>query len=375
MTWKKITFKDFVTLQRGFDLPVSQMQEGEVPVIGSNCIMGYHNIAKIQPPGVITGRSGTLGVVQYSDQPYWPHNTALWVKDFKGNHPKFVYYFLRTLHLERFNRGTSVPTLNRNVLTTLEVRIPDYPEQEKIALLLSQYDNLIDNNLTRMELLEQLARLLYQEWFVQLRFPGYEHTRIVNGIPDKWQKGTVSDLGKIITGKTPSKKDPDNFGGKIPFIKIPDMHGNSIVIITEDSLSEKGAKSQEGTFLPENSILVSCIGTVGVVALNGYRAQTNQQINSIVPFKNYLRYFTYFCMIENRQKMVNLGGGSIMGNINKTKFSELSIILPSESLLSQFQQYVEPNFNQIKTLSIINQKLRSARDLLLPKLMNGELPV
>src|SRR5438552_4731366 len=109
MTWRRVQFKDFVTLQRGFDLPEAEMQEGDVPVLGSNCIIGFHNEAKVQPPGVVTGRSGTLGKVQFVDQAYWPHNTALWVKDFKRNDPKFVYYKLQTLNLDRFSSGASVP--------------------------------------------------------------------------------------------------------------------------------------------------------------------------------------------------------------------------------------------------------------------------
>jgi type I restriction enzyme S subunit len=119
MSLFEIEFRDFVTLQRGFDLPIPKMKEGEVPVLGSNCIVGYHNEVKVEPPGVVTGRSGTLGIVQYTDKPFWPHNTSLWVKDFKGNFPKFVYYKLQTLKLERFNGGASVPTLNRNVLAHL----------------------------------------------------------------------------------------------------------------------------------------------------------------------------------------------------------------------------------------------------------------
>ena len=171
MNWAEIPFKKFVTLQRGFDLPKSRMVDGVVPVLGSNCVIGYHNEMKVKAPGVVTGRSGTLGLVQYSELPFWPHNTALWVKEFKGNSPKFVFYKLKTLHLERFNGGASVPTLNRNVLDTLPIRIPKPAEQIRIASILSAYDNLIENNRRRIQLLEQAARLLYKEWFRPPPFP------------------------------------------------------------------------------------------------------------------------------------------------------------------------------------------------------------
>ena len=98
-------FKEFITLQRGYDLPKTQMVKGEFPVVGSTSVVGFHNEYKQNPPGVVTGRSGSLGAVQYITCKYWPHNTTLWVKDFKGNHPRYVYYLLKTLPLAKYNAG------------------------------------------------------------------------------------------------------------------------------------------------------------------------------------------------------------------------------------------------------------------------------
>ena len=207
MNWKSLRFRDFVTLQRGFDLPKSQMDDGDVPVLGSQCVIGFHNEAKVEPPGVVTGRSGTLGLVQYTDQPYWPHNTALWVRDFKGNDPRFVYYKLQTLHLERFNGGVSVPTLNRNVLDTLPLEVPVLCEQKRIADILSAYDDLIENNRRRIRLLEQAARLLYKEWFVHLRFPGHEHVKIKDSVPEGWERKHLSELVTTQYGFTETATD------------------------------------------------------------------------------------------------------------------------------------------------------------------------
>ena len=117
-------FSDFVTLQRGFDLPKTEMQDGPYPVLGSTSIIGFHSDFKVEPPGVVTGRSGSLGVVQFVAERYWPHNTSLWVKDFKGNDAKFVYYCMKGLDFARFNAGAGVPTLNRNHLDSLEVEVP-----------------------------------------------------------------------------------------------------------------------------------------------------------------------------------------------------------------------------------------------------------
>lgn len=245
MTVRQFEFKDFVTLQRGFDLPKSQMKEGEVPVLGSNCIIGYHNEAKIEAPGVVTGRSGTLGLVQYTETPYWPHNTALWVKDFKGNFPKFVYYKLQTMHLENFNGGASVPTLNRNSLDTILVSIPDYDTQHRIADILSAYDDLIENNRRRINLLEQSAHLLYKEWFIRLRFPGHEHVKIIDGIPEGWERKVICNVCETIGGGTPSTKQPEYWeNGDITWVVPTDVTRNQYLslIETDRKISQEGLR-------------------------------------------------------------------------------------------------------------------------------------
>jgi len=385
MNWNKLKFKEFITLQRGFDLPVDEMNDGEVPVLGSIGIIGYHNKAKVNPPGVVTGRSGTIGVIQYTDKPYWPHNTSLWVKDFKSNRPKFVYYKMQTLTLDRFNGGASVPTLNRNTLDNLIVQVPDILMQEKIADILSSYDDLIDTNRRRIQLLEKSARLLFREWFVYFRFPclrqgyggqaGREKVKIVEGVPVGWKRGKVKDLGVIVTGKTPSKKKVSSFNGAIPFIKTPDMHQSSIIINTEESLSEIGADSQRNKYLPPWSILVSCIGTVGVVAMNFLRAQTNQQINSVIPNKEIYRYYSFFCLSRLKPLLEAIGGGSTMANVNKNKFENLEVLIPSQDILNEFHKAVDPIFKQVAIVFQQNQKLTQARDLLLPRLMSGAIEV
>jgi len=201
----RIKFKDFIKLQRGFDLPKSKMIDGEYPVVGSTSIIGYHNEYKQEPPGVITGRSGSLGVVQYITKPYWPHNTSLWVKDFKGNIPRYVYYFLKTLPLAHYNSGAGVPTLNRNHLDNLDICVHELIEQQKIASILSAYDELTENNTHRIRILEEMVQLIYQEWFVNFRFPGYEKVRFINSelgkIPEGWDVRKLEDIAELKKNK------------------------------------------------------------------------------------------------------------------------------------------------------------------------------
>ncbi len=367
---------DFLTLKRGYDLPEHARIQGEIPVISSSGITGTHKEAKVDGPGVVTGRYGTLGEVYYVSEPFWPLNTALYVQDFKGNHHRFVSYFLKWVLNGTESNKAAVPGVNRNDLHARKVLVPaDIGEQASIASILSAYDDLIENNRRRIQLLENAARMLYKEWFVHLRFPGHEHTRIVDGVPEGWNAGTIGDVGEVITGKTPSKKKPENFGSDLPFIKTPDMHGTAIVVHSEESLSEEGAKIQANKTLPPRSILVSCIGTVGAVALNASPAQTNQQINSIVPASDFIIYWAYFMAKALKPLLEGMGGGATMANVNKSKFSGIKVVIPSKQLLNLFSDFAKPVFDKIVNLTISNAQLAKARDLLLPKLMNGEVAV
>ncbi len=154
-----------MTLQRGYDLPERERQVGDIPVIGAAGPNGFHNEARVHGPGVTIGRSGgSIGRVNYIDQDYWPHNTCLFVADFKGDHPRFVAYLLSQLNLSSLNSGAAQPSLNRNFVYTVKVLYPEPSEQQKIANVLSTYDDLIEINRRRIQLLEQSARLLYREW-------------------------------------------------------------------------------------------------------------------------------------------------------------------------------------------------------------------
>ncbi len=293
--------------------------------------------------------------------------------------PRFVYYAVTdprfTGYLTNNTKGTSYPAVDSDTVLRGEVPRFTLEQQRRISAALSGYDNLIENNRRRIQLLEESARLLYKEWFVHLRFPGHEHVKVIDGVPERWEAGAIGDLGEVITGKTPSKKKPENFGSDLPFIKTPDIHGNAIVVHTEESLSEEGAKIQAKKTLPPRSVLVSCIGTVGAVAFNASQAQTNQQINSIVPTSESVTYWVYFMAKELKPLLEGMGGGATMANVNKSKFSGIKIVIPSKQLLELFSKFAKLAFDQIENLTISNARLAKARDLLLPRLMNGEIAV
>jgi type I restriction enzyme S subunit len=175
--------------------------DGDVPVVSSSGVTGRHSVAKAEPPGVVTGRYGTIGEVFFLAESYWPLNTALYVVDFKGNDPKFCAYLLRSVLKNYRSEKAAVPGVDRRVLHLLKVAAPARREQVRIASVLSAYDDLIENNRRRIALLEESARLLYREWFVHLRFPGHEHIKIVDGLPDDWTSQAFGQVAELRYGK------------------------------------------------------------------------------------------------------------------------------------------------------------------------------
>ena len=365
MKWQRVKFKNFIQLQRGFDLPKSFMQEGEVPVLGSNCIIGYHNETKVAPPGVVTGRSGTLGLVQYTDSPYWPHNTALWVKDFKGNRPKFVFYKLQTLNLESFNGGVSVPTLNRNVLDDLEVIIPNHEAQKQIAEILSAYDDLIENNRRRMALLEETARQLYREWFVHLRFPGHEHTQIVDGMPDGWEKKPLGGLAEVTMGQSPESKHYNETGEGLPFHQGVADFGDRFV-------TNRIFTTAQSRIANAGDILCSVRAPVGRLNITLDKIVIGRGLAAIRSRTGH-QSFLFSQLRTHFFKEDLIGAGAIFASVTRAEFENQQMLTPPKHLIQNYEEISVPIDDHLRVLFLQKQKLKAARDLLLPRLMSGEI--
>ena len=199
----------------------------------------------------------------------------------------FVYYLIKQQHIRDLSANSMTGASGRQradikFIKRIKLSLPSLPIQQKIASILSVYDSLIENNVKRIRLLEQIAENLYKEWFVRFRFPGYENTELLDGLPKGWIISRLENYGRIETGKTPSMDKQEYYGGCLLFIKTPDMHGNMFVTDTSETLSSIGHKTQPKKLLPRYSIMVSCIGSGGVVAINAKEGHTNQQINSII---------------------------------------------------------------------------------------------
>lgn len=376
MSWQSCRLGDVMTLKRGHDLPEHSRLDGDVPVVSSSGITGWHKEAKAKAPGVVTGRYGTIGEVFFLEQDYWPLNTALYVIDFKGNDPKFLAYFLRNTLRGYQSEKAAVPGVDRNVLHEIKVRAPDRTTQLRICDHLAAYDDLIENNRRRMALLEESARLLYQEWFIRLRFPGYEHTRILDGVPEGWDKGFVSDFYDTSSGGTPSRKVPEYFSGDIPWVKTQEL-SNGFITNTGESITEAALTKSSAKLFPVKTVLIALYGaTVGELGILAIPAATNQACCAVLPRDARAHYIYAFLFFrENKEKLVGLSAGAAQRNISQQIVRGVEMIMPNKALIELFVNSLDPVFDQILTLQQSNQKLRAARDLLLPRLMSGEIAV
>ncbi|MBS4057502.1 MAG: restriction endonuclease subunit S [Bacteroidales bacterium] len=349
---EEMYFNDFIKLNRGFDLPESKIAAGKYPIAASTSIKDYHNAFKVKAPCVTTGRSGSLGTVLYINENCWPLNTALYVKDYKGNFPKYVYYFLQTMKLESFNCGAGVPTLNQNHLHKIKIKVHRKEEQAIVASILSTYDELIENNNRRIAILEQTAEQIYKEWFVRIRFPGYENTEFEKGVPKDWEITYLRNFIKL------------NRGFDLPDEKI--IAGNYPVIA---STSIKAYHHQYKVEAP--CITTGRSGSLGTVQYVNAKSWPLNTSLYVKDFKGNSPIYVYYFL--KSIKLENFNSGAGVPTLNQNHLQTLKFGLPSKTVQNKFEEIISPIFKQIEIHKEQNQNLKQTRDLLLPRLISGKL--
>jgi type I restriction enzyme, S subunit len=376
-SWNEYFLGDLLQLQRGFDITKKEQQEGKVPIVSSSGITSFHNEAKAKAPGVITGRKGSLGKVHYLSEDYWPHDTTLWIKDFKGNNPRFLYYLLQLIHLENYDVGASNPTLNRNHVHKIKLKAPAPEIQEKIAAILSAYDDLIENNTKRIALLEKAAEEIYREWFVRMRFPGWEKTKFEKGIPVGWSLVPINKLTKFLGGFSFKSKDYVDFG-TYGIVTIKNVHDGKFITKCSGHINEIPPSMKKHCHLKTGDILMSLTGNVGRVCIvYGQNLLLNQRVAKISPVSSNLTYYLYLTFRQKsfQQLTENVATGVAQQNLSPIKLGYQKILRPSDNLLQKFNDIYSPQQKLINSLYVANEKLQKSRDLLLSRLISGKLSV
>jgi type I restriction enzyme S subunit len=375
MSWADCKLGDVVTLQRGHDLPSDKRLDGDVPVVSSSGITGSHNEAKAQPPGVVTGRYGTIGEVFYVTEPYWPLNTALYAIDFHGNDPRFVSYFLRNALRDYKSDKAAVPGVDRKVLHALPAKCPDVPTQERIAEILSSYDDLISHNEQRISILEKSVRLLFEKWFVILRYPKCEGVEAVSSPPEGWRLSTAFDAFEILSGGTPKTSISAYWGGDIPFFTPKDVVEDAWVSETERQITESGLRNCNSDIFDKGTVFITARGTVGNLNLALRPMAMSQSCYALIGKTYISQYFVYLSTLNSISRIRQQAGGAVFDAIIIDTFKRIPILIPSEEVMVAFTDAVSPYFDLIAALHLQIKALRKARDHLSPRLLDGRIAV
>jgi len=303
------------------------------------------------------------------------------IRPHKCLRPEFLYYFFlykgRTGYLSRLFTGSTIKHLPREKLALVEVPIPPRSTQDHIASVLSSYDDLIENNRRRIKLLEQAARLLYKEWFVHLRFPGHEHTKIIDDMPEGWELKKIVEVCETIGGGTPSTKVSEYWDGDITWVVPSDITNNNSLILlkSERKITEKGLRESSAKLVPSDTILMTSRASVGFFAMIDHEVCTNQGFINIVPHDTQSRMYLLFNLLSRINEIRGNAKGTTYPEISKGQFREMDIIIPAKRLVNEFGIIVYNIIRQVRCLMRSNMNLAKARDTLLPKLMNGEVAV
>lgn len=293
---------------------------------------------------------------------------------------EYVYYAVKNIlpNIKMLDSGTASgrENVSKSAFSKMEILIEDnIVIQQRIAEILSRYDSLIENYQKQIKLLEEAAQRLYKEWFVDLRFPGYEDTKIVDGLPEGWSFIRIKDRYKTVLGGTPSRSINSYWGGDISWINSGEINKLRIIKPSEE-ITQDGYKNSSTKLMPIHTTILAITGaTLGQVSYTEIETCANQSVVGIIDEENTTNEFLYLNIYNNIHSMINKATGGAQQHINKDIVSDYFIMLPDESILIEFRKRINPIFNTIRDYFFIIEDIIEARDRLLPKLMSGEIEV
>jgi len=388
--WQEVRLGEAIELKRGYDLPSRDRRAGPFPIVSSSGISGRHAEAKAKAPGVVIGRYGTLGEVYYITEDYWPLNTSLYVRDFKGNDPQFISYFLRSLDVSAYSDKAAVPGLNRNDLHTAEVRLPPVAEQNAIAQILGTLDEKIELNRRVSETMEAMARALFKSYFVDFDpvrakaegrelgmprpiadlFPDRLEDSVQGDIPAGWTIRGLDEIARFLNGLALQKYPPTE-GRSLPVIKIAQLRAGNAT--RADAAS---ADLPPDYIVEDGDVLFSWSGSLECVVWAGGRGALNQHLFKVTSteFPNWFYYFWIHQHLEGFRH-VAAGKATTMGHIQRHHLSDAKIVLPPAELLTAIDGLMASLVEGTWRRGVQSRTLADVRDALLPKLISGELRV
>ena len=349
--WEQRKLIMVAPLQRGFDLPAEKIIPGVYPVMMSNGIGAYHNEYKVKGPGVVTGRSGTIGNLQYVESAFWPHNTTLWVTKFYGNHPKFIYYLYEKIDLKRYKAGSGVPTLNRNDVHDTMVFFPaSRKEQELISAVLTYLDDLITLHQRKYDKLVIFKKSMLEKMFPkdgesvpEIRFAGFT---------DPWEQRELVDIAEIVGGGTPDTNNSNYWDGDIDWYAPAELGNNIYAESSTRKITQAGFDSCSTKMLPaDKTILFTSRAGIGNTAILRHSACTNQGFQSLV-IGDADVYFVYSMSERIKKWAEEKASGSTFLEISGRQLETMPVNLPS--LVEQ--QAIGSFFSHLDDLITLHQR-------------------
>lgn len=395
MKWTKTTLKDFAPLAYGKGLPQTKRIPGNVPVYGSNGIVGTHIEAFVDEPAVIIGRKGSVGEVHLAVGPSWPIDTSFYALGSKDVDLHFLYYLLKTLPISS-NSDSAVPGLNRDFAHSLEIQVPEINGQIAIGRILNSLDQKIAANNSISKILEDIAQTIFKSWFIDFDpvkakmagenpegmqdstaalFPGLMEESELGPIPKGWEVRKIGSLTETLLGGTPSRKREEFWGGEIPWINSGKVNDFRITTASE-YITELGLEKSATKLLPKGTTVIAITGaTLGQFSRLEIDACANQSVVGIVCSTEASNEFIFFNIKNGIQRLISAQTGGAQQHINKEDVNAFSIVYPGKRLMNAFTEVVEPLFAQIGVLLHNSITLATIRDSLLPRLISGDLQI
>jgi len=395
--WNEVTVGQFAPFTYGKGLPEQQRDpSGDIPVFGSNGVVGFHSESLTYGPTVIIGRKGTVGAVHYSPKPCWPIDTTFYIVDLDPEVLRFKYYLLRSLGLDQMNTDSAVPGLNREAAHARKVLLPPLPEQRAIAHILGTLDDKIELNRRMSETLEAMARALFKSWFVDFEpvrakmdgrwvrgrsLPGLPASlydlfpdRLVDSelgeIPEGWGVKNLDEIAQFLNGLALQKYPPRD-GRSLPVIKIAQLRtGNT------EGADRTSADIDTDYIVGDGDVLFSWSGSLECVLWTGGRGALNQHLFKVTSTK-YPKWFYYFWIHEHLPEFryIAAGKATTMGHIQRHHLTEAKVVVGISSVMNAADALIDPLLEQTITIRLQSRTLAALRDALLPKLISGALRV
>lgn len=351
----------------------------------NNLIIGDVIVATVEShPNLIESAAGRSCIVNSQVEGFYLNQNAVCIrtKDKRILSQKYLGYLCKCADFQHYiqSRGRGAANQMRIAISSIReysFTLPEIENQQYIADTLSAYDDLIENNQKQIKLLEEAAQRLYKEWFVNLRFPEHENTKIVDGVPEGWQYEKLGDLVKTTSGGTPSRRKSEYYvNGNIRWIKTKELN-DRFIFETEEHITEDAVRNSSAKVLPEGTLIVAMYGaTIGKIGITAAEMACNQACCAFISFDDVMsKEYLYCWLMDNREYLVSQGKGAAQSNLSQEMIRNFSLLCPDKKIMKIFTEIVTTMLENKRVLENKILMLSKARDDLLPKLMSGEVEV